>query len=62
MLGWLIMLVGIVGALITVVSMWRLVVAVRARAPKQMLTGLIAIMLASAVISTVTIRLLAQLA
>lgn len=62
MIGWVIMLVGVVGALITVMSMWRLVVAIRARAPRPMITGLIAIMIASAVMSTVLIRVLAQFA
>ncbi len=62
MLAVLVVIIGIAGAAITITALWRLLVAVRAGAPRQLQVGLLAIMLAASVISTVLVRLLGSVA
>jgi hypothetical protein len=60
-LGWLIVFVGLIGSAVTLFSLSRVVVLMRRRAPREQLVGVVAIMLAVGVATTIAVRLLRQL-
>lgn len=62
MLSALVIIIGLIGAIITIAAVWRLLVAIRSGAPRQLQVGLLAIMLAASVLSTVMVRLIGSVA
>lgn len=62
MLSALVITIGLIGAIITIAAVWRLLVAIRSGAPRQLQVGLLAIMLAASVLSTVMVRLIGSVA